>query len=131
MRKSAILTAICGAALLVPITGTGTASAAVGNGYCDRDVELCFYYNSERYGWGSGIDFDASVRDLAGYRFKSPGNGRGQLVKNNAAAVWNKRGQAARVYYNSGYGGVSDYVAPRTVRDLDVTANENASFRWI
>ena len=108
-----------------------SASAAVGNGYCDKSNEFCFYYNSARYGWGSGIDFNANVSNLAGYKFKSPGNGRGRYVKNDAGAVWNKRSQAARVYFNSGYGGVSDYVAPRTVRDLDVTKNENASFKWI
>ncbi len=132
MRKVSKVVAVVGASVMAWTASAGSASAAVGDGYCNNSNEFCFYYNSERYGWGSGIDFNANVADLAGYKFKSPGNGRGEPVKNGAAAVWNKRpSTAARVYFNSNWGGVSDYVAPNTVRDLDVTKNENASFRWI
>lgn len=125
------MTVVSSLALVSVLGGAQTAQAGVGDGYCNKDTEFCFYYNSKRYGWGSGIDFNANVKNLSGYTFKSPGNGRGVAVKNNAGAVWNKRGSAARVYYNSGWGGVSDYVGPRTVRDLDVTKNDNASFKWI
>ncbi|QKW10883.1 hypothetical protein HUT18_14385 [Streptomyces sp. NA04227] len=58
--------------------------------------------------------------------------GSGQHVKNNAASGENEHYKYwARVYYNSGYKGAQDVMAPYQHIDRFVNVyNENASFRW-
>lgn len=116
---------IAGAALAVP----GTAHAAGQDGVIESG-EFVFYYSSDYS--GSYTDFATAKSDLGPYNFiKSGLAGYGTPVRNNSASVRNKRNQAARVYYSTGYAGVSDYVDPLSSRNLVATQNDNASFRWI
>lgn len=90
--------------------------------------EMIFFFNSN-YG-GSWSDFLSQRTNLAGYKFLTNGNGKGQYVKNNAASVSSWRNAAARVHFNSGFTGAYDYVQPYEDRNLTNTYNENASFDW-
>lgn len=55
-------------------------------------------------------------------------SGKGQQVKNNAAAVGNNLTADVRVYYNSGYSGPSDTIGAGNNRNLSSTLkNDNAS----
>jgi len=100
------------------------------NGHCEKG-EFCYYYNSNHQ--GSISDFARSVSDYGTtqpdcYEFKGVGNGRGQCIKNNAASVWNRSSKTVRVYYNSGYSGAYQDIAPGAQRNLNSTLyNENAS----
>ncbi len=111
--------------------GNPAAEAASQNGKWEPE-EMVFHYNSRAYGLGSGSDFNSNRSNLQGYRFLSSGNGRGQYVKNNSAAVGNTDlFLPAYVYFNSSYAGSKDYAAPGRITDLSNTKNENASFKWI
>ena len=67
--------------------------------------------------------------NLAGYRFLGNGAGKGQGVKNNAAAGTNNNGRVVvvNVWYNSGFSGPVDTINPAITKNLTVTKNENAS----
>ncbi len=60
------------------------------------------------------------------------GNGNLQGIKNNAASAKNKHSTYySVVYFNSGYKGNSDWIAPGTGwSQLSNTYNDNASFAW-
>jgi len=141
-RLPAVLT---GAAALVALAPAGPAMATGQNGVGEWG-EIVFAYNSEVYelnngptgpnGNGSSSDFAATKKDLAGYEFLSLGAGRGQPVKNNSAHVFNYDNQDARVYFNSYavmgcWCGSNDFVGAYYERDLSVTYNDNASFRFL
>lgn len=105
---------------------------AAGQDSLVQQGEFVFYYNSNCPS-GVGIsDFVTSKADLAGYRFLGGGSwpGVNQLVKNNSACAQNLNSTGARVYFNSGYVGVNDFI-PRGVKlNLTNTYNDNASWRW-
>jgi hypothetical protein len=88
---------------------------------------LCLYFNSNRQTawWGT----QNHVSNLAGAKFfNGGGDGSGQNVKNNAAAVGcDAPATACYVYFNSNYGGDFDYLPGRTSGQLSYTYNENAS----
>lgn len=125
MRITSVLGAatLAACALLTP----AVANASDYDGQVNGN-EMLFFYNSN-YG-GSWADFLAQRTDLAGYKFLTRGNGKGQYVKNNAASVSNWRNTAARVHFNSDFQNQFDFVQPYEDRNLSVTYNENASFDW-
>ncbi len=95
--------------------------------------EFGFFYNSQEYGYGSVSDFWNAVSNLSGYKFLGTGAGKGQYVKNNAAAVYNADPDVkARVYYNSNYSGKYDTIDQNWKGNLLVALkNENASYKWL
>jgi hypothetical protein len=122
--------AVGATATLVAVPLTGTAAAATPrNGVCEVG-EFCLYYFSNLT--GSVSDFTTSIPNYGTtqptcYDFKGPGDGQDQCIKNNARSVWNRRPGAARVYFNSNYGGAFDNVAGNSWRNLVVTYDQNAS----
>lgn len=123
---AAVAATILSSALLTGLAPA--ASAGEHDGGCDG-LELCLYYNSGQA--GAMHDFRYRISDFAPYRFLGSGNGSGLSVKNNAASARNRDGYfTARVYFNSGYAGPADDVAPLTARNLGDTYNDNASFNW-
>jgi hypothetical protein len=98
-----------------------------------EEGEFGFYYNSAKYGYGSLFDTDTGIANLAGYRFLSSGNGKGQYVKNNAAACYNTNNYVyGIVFFNSNFTGDRDIFVPNEKRDLVYfLKNENASYGWI
>ncbi len=115
---------------MVPRTAEAAYTGLNQNGKEDYG-DFLFYYNSSTYGYGSFSDFAADKPNLAGYHFLSTGKGKGQYVKNNAAAVRNTEyNYFAYVYFNSNYVGVTDRVEKHQTRNLYNTKNENASFRY-
>ncbi|GAB3503587.1 peptidase inhibitor family I36 protein [Amycolatopsis cihanbeyliensis] len=132
MRKTALLASFAAAALAATaFTGVAAAdtTSTARNGKCEN-LEFCLYYNSTL--GGSVSDFDRKVSNFAPYVFKGPGAGRGQSVKNNAASACNRMGRyTARIYYNSGYKGPHDDIPPKACRNLSVTYNDNASWKWV
>lgn len=107
---------------LAGLTAAGSADAASRDGYCDPG-EFCLYYNSWQLGYGSGSDFSGSVRDYGStqpqcYEFRGPGNGRGQCVKNHAAAYWNRTSHNVQVYVNSGWRGSYITIPPGAYGNL-------------
>ncbi len=92
-----------GAGLGIVFSGNTPSLAADQDGHVDSS-EFVLYYNSAEYGYGSFSDFHRdNVADLAPYKYLSSGNGKGQYVKNNAAAVWNNNGLSSGLYYNSNF----------------------------
>lgn len=126
MRVSLLTSSLAAAAAVV---ATVAPAHAAGQDGTPNSGEFVFYFNS--FQGGSLSDFASNKTDLLGYDFLTSGNGSGEPVKNNAASVANLKNQGARVYYNSGYAGISDYVNPLSERNLVDTKNENASFRWV
>jgi len=143
---------VTGASAVALLTGALLASAVPAANATGQDGvadwnEMVFAYNSDVYeldngptgpnGNGSESDFAANKKDLAGHTFLTLGAGRGQPVKNNSAHVSNdNRQQDGRVYFNSYavmgcWCGSNDFVGAYTSRDLSVTYNDNASFRWL
>lgn len=130
MRKFVVgLGALAVAAGMV-FAGASEASAAARNGVCEVG-EFCYYYNSGQK--GSVSDFTSSVRNLGDrqpkcYDFKGVGAGKGLCVKNHAASVWNRTSRPVTVYYNSGYSGKSQTIAPGSMANLvPGLKNNNAS----
>ncbi|MFJ8041645.1 peptidase inhibitor family I36 protein [Kitasatospora sp. NPDC096147] len=92
----------------------GTASA--------NDVTL---YENSNYA-GATVDVYGDVANFAGWTFSN-----GHAVKNNAAAAWNWGPGDASIYFNSNFGGNSDYIAAYSGRSrLGFTYNNNASLRF-
>lgn len=141
-RLPRLLTAACAVTALVPLLAVTTPTAAAPRTAtpnttrtpatpraakdCPADA-FCFFYNSNEA--GSHDTLHASVRDLAGYTFTSPGAGQGKPVKNNAASAVNNIDCTATVYYNSGYLGSHDQLDYRQARQLVNTYNQNASLK--
>lgn len=110
------------------VVAAPSAEAAAQDGVCQAG-EFCLYYNS--YQQGSVSDFTRSISDYGStYMFKGPGAGQGSRVKNGAASAWNRTFGSVRVYYNSGYSGVSQAIAPGAKVNLNSTLkNQNASHK--
>ena len=113
--------------------GSSPAQAATRNGKCESG-EFCYYYNTDLL--GSVSDHGASLADYGAkqpscYEYKGAGAGKGQCVKNNAAAVWNRTSKTIRVYYNSNYGGSYIDIAAGAKKNLKGSCcyNNNASHR--
>ncbi len=111
-----------------------TASAATTrDGRCQAG-EFCYYYGSNNT--GSLSDFGRSVSNYGAaqpkcYEFKSTGRGRNSCIKNNAASVWNRSRSIVRVYYNSGFAGAHQDIAPGYKGNLNPRLrNENASHQF-
>jgi hypothetical protein len=133
-KKSAKVVAALTLAAAAAFGAGGSAPAMAANrDGAVNEGEFIFYYNSAQYGYGSSSDFEYAVRDLVGYKFLSSGSGKGQYVKNNAAAGWNTFNYAAaRVYYNSNYGGFYDtFLANEKGNLISPLKNENASMSWV
>jgi hypothetical protein len=119
------------AAIILP-----TASSAAGpirNGTCDAG-EVCFYYNSNQAGSLSDMSYslDNYGTGSSCNHFVGVGNGQGLCLKNNAASVWNRTGQAARVYFNSGFAGAYQDFASGAKGNLNATLkNQNASHKLL
>jgi murein DD-endopeptidase MepM/ murein hydrolase activator NlpD len=131
MKKLLAVALLLGAAI-VAVT-PGAAQAAGRDGVCDAG-EFCLYYNSDQE--GSVSDFTGSIPDYGDsqpscYEFKGAGNGKGDCVKNDAAAAWNRTSNPVAVYYNSNYGGARQGIAAGAKVNLNPTLkNENASHRF-
>jgi hypothetical protein len=126
---TAVLATTTFAATAAADTATGGSARSALDGSC-QSGEFCLYYNSGHA--GSFTDFALGVKDFSTVRFIADGAGKGELVKNNAASACNKDDNlTARVYFNSGWKGDYDSIAPGTCRNLSKTYNENASFQWI
>jgi hypothetical protein len=110
------------------------AQAAERDGRCDSG-EFCYYFNSGNA--GSVSDFASSVRNYGTnqptcYEFRGRGNGRGVCIRNNAASVRNRTNKTVRVYYNTGYAGASQDIAPGGRGNLNsALGNENASHKFL
>ncbi|MGW8887043.1 hypothetical protein [Streptomyces sp. NPDC055749] len=159
-RISAVVTAIAaGAGLLATATPAQAAEYKVTSN-CSvpwiscSEGDLWLLYNSKELAIQNGryvtswAAFYGNVSDYSGssqyqgsslttyrYVFNGNGYGAGQYVKNNAASVQNcSYVDNYRVYYNSGYGGTSQYFAHNeSWGDCNLTnltsalKNENAS----
>ncbi|MFZ3500369.1 hypothetical protein ACODT5_45365 [Streptomyces sp. 5.8] len=136
-RRAGTALAVTAAALALTIPGAA-AHTAPGTVSDNCDVpwidcaygDLYLYYNSKELAvqdgkqvssfarfWGSVNNYEGSSgyqgSTLVTYRYVFDGatNGHGQYVKNNAASVANcAPADNYRVYYNSGYGGTSQYI---------------------
>ncbi|RRD49969.1 hypothetical protein [Arachnia propionica] len=128
--KALLGAAVLAAASLMPTTQT--ANAAHYDAVCNHG-EACFYYNSKAHGLGSMADFYVPIPSFRtmDYRFVTEGNGRGYKVWNNAAHVENRWKRDGRVYENSYYQGGFDTVGKYSSRDLFLTKNDNASWKWV
>ncbi|AEN11852.1 MULTISPECIES: hypothetical protein [unclassified Streptomyces] len=108
-------------------------------GWCQTANHLTLYYNSKAYGYGAASGFMGDIYNYDNgsvvYVFggTTNGAGQGQAVKNNAGhacvdSTWAKY----RVYYNSGYAGVSQDFGPNNCKDLNSSLhNQNASQRGL
>ncbi|MFF0095178.1 hypothetical protein ACFYSF_35320 [Streptomyces canus] len=107
-------------------------SIAIQNGTIES-AYTTFYGNVDDH-WGTSAYLGSSETTYR-YVFGNGGNGNGQYMKNNAASVQNcAPDDNYRVYYNSGYGGTSQYFAKNgPYGDCDITdlisalKNNNAS----
>jgi murein DD-endopeptidase MepM/ murein hydrolase activator NlpD len=121
------------AAVVASLTVAPAAQAAGRDGVCQAG-EFCQYYNSNQA--GSLSDFTGSISDYGAnpstcYVFKSTGAGKDLCVKNHAASVWNRSTSPVTVFYNSGYGGASQTIAPNTKANLGTALkNNNAGHRF-
>ncbi|MFI9363149.1 peptidase inhibitor family I36 protein [Kitasatospora sp. NPDC053057] len=101
---------------------TGGASAATPPGGAEAcpNGNVCLYFNSPQYGWGSWEDWSpGQTVDLRNAHFSHWGNGSGwgQTVADHAASIVNNTGQPVAVvaddgtwdYYRAGYSDVLDY----------------------
>lgn len=107
-------------------------AASARDGRCDSG-EFCLYYNSNHQ--GSLSDFNRSISDYGKaqpdcWEFKGPGNGKGTCVKNAAAAAWNRTASSVTIYFNSGYAGAHQTLAPGQKVNLNsALKNQNAGHR--
>ncbi|MCJ0869487.1 hypothetical protein [Streptomyces sp. AP-93] len=144
-------------ALMSPAAAAHTAPGTVSDN-CDvpwincTEGDLWLFYNSKELAVKDGMYVSAAARfwgnvnnyegssgyqgsTLVTYRYVFDGaaNGHGQYVKNNAASVENcAAADNYRVYYNSGYGGTSQYIGAvgwgcNWVNLISALKNNNAS----
>ncbi len=112
----------------VAVIGTALPASATKDGRCDPG-DGCLYYSSNLAG-SSLIAYTSTVTDFATDTFISAGHGRGELVKNNAASVWNRYLYAPLyVYHNENLVGPYDRIAPASLVQF-VVRSENASMAW-
>lgn len=138
LRASAAAIGLAAAIGGVGVATASPASAAVRDGYC-QSGEFCYFYNSISGGYfhGSGSDFRSSLSNYGSsqphcYEFRSPGPGRYQCIKNNAAAYWNKSSHSVRIYENTGYKGRYITVKPGGWGNLPTwLKNNEASHKFL
>jgi hypothetical protein len=134
-RSMARLAALTTTGLLAGVTllwtGPAAEAATYPNGVCDVG-EFCLYYNSSSYGYGSLYDYPWNKPRLYSTdTFVSAGAGQGQLVKNNAAAYWNRTQMKVDVYTGSGYSGSRGTVYPNSSGNFSAGYKNNVeSFRF-
>lgn len=130
MKKIRLLAVAAATAMAASLAVASPASAADQNNRCEAR-ELCLYWGSNYS--GQYKDFYFSIRDFGNIRYPNygvPGYGSGERVKNNAASAINFDYVPARVYYNENWTGPYDVVPARGRRNLNLTRNDNASFRF-
>lgn len=127
LQRSMIATAAA-AALAGTVLGAVPANAAGQDGVSDSGELIFAYYTDMR---GSKADLAVAKSDLNCCVFLTKGDGKGVVVKNHAESAVNFRAAAARVYFNSNYMGVNDYIPGGYSLNLTNTKNENASFKWV
>ncbi|MFI1435286.1 hypothetical protein [Streptomyces lydicus] len=150
VRKIAVLTGLATALLVSsPATAATTVHDDTDNLY---SAEACkipgkskfdfhIYYNSAQSGAWRNIGYsvynfadvpDGVVGATSPLPFCNSGAGAGQGIKNNAASGENSHYKyMARVYFNSGFKGAQDAMAPYQHIDQFVHVfNQNASFQW-
>lgn len=122
--------AALGVALLSGTVIAAPSAQAVSprNGVCESG-EVCLYYNSNHQ--GSLVDFTGSIRTYGTgsscIKYVSPGAGRGQCVKNNAASVWNRKSVPVTIFYKSNWSGsIDSFVAGKKANLLPALKNNNA-----
>ncbi len=131
LTRVGVLALVVGAGAAVSVTPAEAATAR--NGVCNSG-EFCYYYNSNQM--GSVSDFSGSVSNLGDsqpscYEFRGKGKGKHVCVKNHAASVWNRSRKPVTVYFNSGYHGTHQTIAPGHRANLKSgLKNENASHRF-
>lgn len=124
ITRTALAVAAAAGAAAAALSVAPAAQAWPGDGRCESG-EVCLYWGGNYT--GANRDYLGSVWDFAGHRYPNNGTGGGSAVKNNAASVVNNDGAGAYIYYNEGYTGPWDYVAPYSRRNLNNTWNDNAS----
>ncbi|MFE5211265.1 peptidase inhibitor family I36 protein [Streptomyces sp. NPDC056600] len=130
-RFSAVLLAAVTTAAGLGLALSTPAAAADRDGSCNTG-ELCYYFNTGYA--GSRSDFFYNDANLADNTYLSTGNGKGQVVKNNAAGGFNFETYLhVSIWYNSNfnngtYTGRSDTLPAGTGDgQFDNVYNENAS----
>jgi hypothetical protein len=120
--------------LVVGMTSVANA-ATPRNGVCEAG-EFCLYYLANMQ--GSVSDFNGSISNYGDsqptcYDFKGPGAGKGQCVKNNAVSAKNlTTSNQVTVYFNSGFGGISDtYLPGESGNFIAAMQNQNASHKFV
>ncbi|MFC9246122.1 hypothetical protein ACFT7S_19585 [Streptomyces sp. NPDC057136] len=83
---------------------------AIQDGYYVTSWSMFYGNVSDYYGTSQ---YQGSTLTTYRYVFNGNGNGAWEYMKNNAASVQNCGVDNYRVYYNSGYGGTSQYFAHR------------------
>jgi hypothetical protein len=150
--------AVIGAAALAVLVGSVPAHAnddesnlfdplTCADQYRSGEFAFHIFYNSNLEGSYRNIGFsvydldhlrvggdDPSTNPLRFCAFgaSNPWPGSSQKIKNNAASARNDHERySARVYYNSGYKGVYDHLAPEESRArFTKVYNNDASFQW-
>ncbi|MFF4911330.1 hypothetical protein ACFY2T_41430 [Streptomyces sp. NPDC001260] len=150
--------AVIGTAAIALLAGTVPAHAnddernlmdplACADQYRSGEFAFHIFYNTNLKGSYRNIGFsvydldhlrvggdDPSTNPLRFCAFgaSNPWPGSSQHIKNNAASARNDHERySARVYFNSGYRGVYDRLAPEESRARFVNVyNNDASFRW-
>lgn len=157
----ALATAAAAGAMLLGAAGQASAAEYKTTSNCDvpwiscSEGDLWLLYNSKEYSlssdgsryvtswsafygnvsdyWGTS-QYQGSTLTTYRYVFNGNGNGAWQYMKNNAASVQNCGVDNYRVYYNSGYGGTSQYFPHREPYGgcpwsnlISALKNENAS----
>ena len=131
LSRLGVVGLVLGAGAVVGVAPADAATAR--NGVCDSG-EFCYFFNSNYA--GSVSDFSGSMSNLGDrqpycYEFRGKGNGKGICVKNHAASVWNRSSKPVTVFFNSGYHGASQTIAPGHRANLKAALkNNNASHRF-
>ncbi|MEV7041735.1 peptidase inhibitor family I36 protein [Amycolatopsis sp. NPDC051061] len=132
MRAKRVLTGLAAFAAAIAGTAIAAPAASAATQHGCPDLYFCFYFNSN-YG-GAFANYAYSDGNLDNELFRWGGsNGRGVVVKNNAASVFNNAEWAATVYYNSGCNGsvASQSFGAYSGGNFTATMkNNNASFKW-
>jgi hypothetical protein len=92
----------------------------------------CLWYSPGMEGsmWGSYWLNNPDIKYSSTYLFFTPGAGRGEYVRNNAASVGSGSSFCATVYYYINYGGPSQTVGAYQGASLvPILRNEDASIR--
>ncbi len=121
------LAPVVAAAPAQALTNVGTTAGVEAR--CNNSpYYLCLYYNSTMATawWGTSVD----VPDLTGYRFfANTGEGSGQAVEDNAAAVSCDASSTSicYIFVNPGYTGARDYLHGQRRGRLVEAYNRNSS----